>query len=127
MEITSATTSKAAYVKGLSDEEDEELEEQEVQEENSAVQEKQQADQAAFSASVLTKETIQEKVSGFVQNIIAGSNLTDQSKAELQQYLQTFDVEKFIKDYGPFDSVRDISAAIYALTSGMVKYKEDDE
>lgn len=126
MEITSATSSKAAYVKGLDDEE-EENEEQQVQEEkDTAVKSKDEGDQVSFASEDLDETTVNDKVSGFIQNLIAASNITDASKAQLQQYLDTFDVAKFIKDYGPFESVRDISAAMYAVTSGLIKYKEEE-
>lgn len=126
MEITSATSSKAAYVKGLDDEE-EENEEQQVQEEkDTAVKSKDEGDQVSFASEDLDETTINDKVSGFIQNLIAASNITDASKAQLQQYLDTFDVAKFIKSYGPFESVRDISAAMYAVTSGLIKYKEEE-
>lgn len=126
MEITSATSSKATYVKGLDDEE-EENEEQQVQEEkDTAVKSKDEGDQVSFASEDLDETTINDKVSGFIQNLIAASNITDASKAQLQQYLDTFDVAKFIKDYGPFESVRDISAAMYAVTSGLIKYKEEE-
>lgn len=128
MEITNSAAAKANYVKGLTaDEDEEELEEQEVQEEEASVTDKQESDKVAFSASELDNTTVENKVQGFVQNIIYASNLTDRSKAELQKYLQNFDVEKFIKSYGPFESIRDISAAVYAATSGLIKYKQDDE
>lgn len=126
MEITSATSSKAAYVKGLDDEE-EENEEQQVQEEkDTAVKSKDAGDQISFASEDLDETTVNDKVSGFIQNLIAASNITDASKAQLQQYLDTFDVAKFIKSYGPFESVRDISAAMYAVTSGLIKYKEEE-
>lgn len=126
MEITSATSSKATYIKGLDDEE-EENEEQQVQEEkDTAVKSKDEGDQVSFASEDLDETTINDKVSGFIQNLIAASNITDASKAQLQQYLDTFDVAKFIKDYGPFESVRDISAAMYAVTSGLIKYKEEE-
>ena len=126
MEITSATSSKAAYVKGLDDEE-EENEEQQVQEEkDTAVKSKDEGDQVSFASEDLDETTVNDKVSGFIQNLIAASNITDASKAQLQQYLDTFDVAKFIKSYGPFESVRDISAAMYAVTSWLIKYKEQE-
>lgn len=127
MEITSATTAKAAYVKGLTEEDEEEQEEQELQEKDTAVEDKQESDKVAFFAAELNESTIEEKARGYIQNLLVASNLTDQSRAELQRYLQSFDVSKFIKSYGPFESVRDISAALYAVTSGLVKYKNDEE
>ena len=127
MEITSATSAKATYVKGLDDEE-EENEEQEVQEEQEpAVTSKEEGDQVSFASEDLDESTVNDKVTGFVQNLIAASNITDASREQLQRYLDTFDVAKFIKSYGPFESVRDISAAMYAVTSGLIKYKEQEE
>ena len=67
-----------------------------------------------------------DKVSNYIQNILASGNLTDASIAQLQQYLSTFDVAKFIKSYGPFNSTAEISAALYAVTSGMVKRQEEE-
>lgn len=125
MEITSATA-KAAYVKGLDDEE-EENEEQEVQEEQEpAVKSKEEGDKVSFASKDLDETTVSDKVTGFVQNLITAANLTDESREQLQRYLNTFDVTKFIKSYGPFESVRDISAAMYAVTSGLVKYQEEE-
>ena len=126
MEITSATSSKAAYVKGLDDEEEENEEQQVHEEKDTAVKSKDAGDQVSFASEDLDETTVNDKVSGFIQNLIAASNITDASKAQLQQYLDTFDVAKFIKSYGPFESVRDISAAMYAVTSGLIKYKEEE-
>lgn len=123
MEITSATA-KSAYVKGL--DEEEENEEQEVQEEKEpAVKSKDEGDKVSFASEDLDETKVSDKVTGFVQNLIVSANLTDASRAQLQRYLDTFDVAKFIKNYGPFESVRDISAAMYAVTSGLVKYQEE--
>ena len=127
MEITSATTAKAAYVKDLTEEDEEELEQQQAQEEEAAVTDKQETDQVAFSSKDLDEETVEEKAEGYIQNILIAANLTDASKTALQRYLQNFDVASFIKKYGPFESVRDISAAMYAVTAGLVKYKQDEE
>ena len=41
-------------------------------------------------------------------------------------YLNDFDAAAFIKSYGPFESVRDISAAMYAVTAGLIKYQEEE-
>ena len=93
---------------------------------DTAVKSKDEGDQVSFASEDLDETTVNDKVSGFIQNLIAASNITDASKAQLQQYLDTFDVAKFIKSYGPFESVRDISAAMYAVTSGLIKYKEEE-
>lgn len=129
MEITSATTAKATYVKGLTEEEEELEQEQERkgQDEEVSLEDKQATDQIAFSNQELDDTTVQEKAKGYIQNILIASKLTEQSKTELQRYLQNFDVASFIKKYGPFESTRDISAAMYAATSGLIKYNQDDE
>ena len=100
MEITSATSSKAAYVKDLDDEEEENEEQQVQEEQDTAVKSKDEGDQVSFASEDLDETTVNDKVSGFIQNLIAASNITDASKAQLQQYLDTFDVAKFIKSYG---------------------------
>ena len=38
----------------------------------------------------------------------------------------SIDVAKFIKSYGPFTTTAEISAALYAVTSGMVKRQEEE-
>ena len=52
-------------------------------------------------------------------------NLTDESAAALQNYLNTFDVARFIKDYGPFTSTSEISAAMYAAVGSLIKQQEE--
>lgn len=124
MEITSATA-KSAYVKGL--DEEEENEQQDVQEEQEpAVKVKDEGDKVSFASADLDDTAVSDKVTGFVQNLIVSANLTDESRGQLQKYLDTFDVAKFIKNYGPFESVRDISAAMYAVTSGLIKYQQEE-
>lgn len=124
MEITSATA-KSAYVKGL--DEEEENEQQEVQEEQEpAVKVKDEGDKVSFASADLDDTAVSDKVTGFVQNLIVSANLTDESRGQLQKYLDTFNVAKFIKNYGPFESVRDISAAMYAVTSGLIKYQQEE-
>ena len=39
---------------------------------------------------------------------------------------KNFDAQKFIKTYGPFSSNAEVSAALYAVTSGMVKRQEEE-
>ena len=73
-----------------------------------------------------SESDVEEKAANYIQNIIASTNLTEASKAQLQQYLNSFDVAKFIKSYGPFTSTAEISAAMYAVTSGMIKRQEDE-
>ena len=73
-----------------------------------------------------SESEVEEKVQNYIQNILYTSNLTEASKAQLQQYLNTFDVAKFIKSYGPFNSTAEISAAMYAVTAGLIKRQEDE-
>lgn len=53
------------------------------------------------------------------------TNLTDKSSAALQNYLNTFDVAKFIKNYGPFTSTAEISSAMYAAVGSLIKQQEE--
>ena len=70
---------------------------------------------------------IEEKAKNYVANILANTQLTDESRALIQQYMATFDAARFIKMYGPFTSTAEVSAAMYAITSHMVKYQQQDE
>ncbi len=119
-----AYTSAAAAVD--EDEELKEAEEEKASQEASKT-EKQEGDKVELSSKDEYSETdVEDKVSNYIQNILASGNLTDASIAQLQQYLSTFDVAKFIKSYGPFNSTAEISAALYAVTSGMVKRQEEE-
>ena len=119
-----AYTSAAAAVD--EDEELKEAEEEKASQESSKT-EKQEGDKVELSSKDEYSETdVEDKVSNYIQNILASGNLTDASIAQLQQYLSTFDVAKFIKSYGPFNSTAEISAALYAVTSGMVKRQEEE-
>lgn len=121
---SSAYTSAAAAI-----EEDEELKEAEEEKasQEASKTEKQEGDKVELSSKDEYSETdVEDNVSNYIQNILASGNLTDASIAQLQQYLSTFDVAKFIKSYGPFNSTAEISAALYAVTSGMVKRQEEE-
>lgn len=119
-----AYTSAAAAVD--EDEELKEAEEEKASQEASKT-EKQEGDKVELSSKDEYSETdVEDNVSNYIQNILASGNLTDASIAQLQQYLSTFDVAKFIKSYGPFNSTAEISAALYAVTSGMVKRQEEE-
>ncbi len=119
-----AYTSAAAAVD--EDEELKEAEEEKASQESSKT-EKQEGDKVELSSKDEYSETdVEDNVSNYIQNILASGNLTDASIAQLQQYLSTFDVAKFIKSYGPFNSTAEISAALYAVTSGMVKRQEEE-
>ena len=122
---SNAYTSAAAAI-----EEDEELKEAEEEKasQESSKTEKQEGDKVELSSNTdeYSESDVEDKVSNYIQNILASGNLTDASIAQLQQYLNTFDVAKFIKSYGPFTTTAEISAALYAVTSGMVK-RQDEE
>lgn len=127
MEITSATTSaKANYVKGLDDEEEEEQQTQETAEEEDAVAETEPDKVTLTQDDTYDEATVEEKVNNYIQNFLANPKLTDAARTALKTYLNDFDAAAFIKSYGPFESVRDISAAMYAATSGMIKYQEEE-
>lgn len=127
MEITSATTSaKANYVKGLDEEEEEEQQTQETAEEENAVAEAEPDKVTLTQDDTYDEATVEEKVNNYIQNFLANPKLTDAARTALKTYLNDFDAAAFIKSYGPFESVRDISAAMYAATSGMIKYQEEE-
>lgn len=128
MEISGVSAKAYTSAAGAVDEDEElkEAEEEKASQESSKT-EKQEGDKVELSSKDEYSETdVEDKVSNYIQNILASGNLTDASIAQLQQYLSTFDVAKFIKSYGPFNSTAEISAALYAVTSGMVKRQEEE-
>lgn len=120
-----AYTSAAAAVE---DEEKLQKAEEEKAAEEAKKTEKQEGDKVELSSKDddYTEAEVQEKVQNYIQNILYTTNLTEASSAQLQQYLNTFDVAKFIKSYGPFSTTAEISAALYAVTAGMIKRQEDE-
>lgn len=120
-----AFTSAAAAID--EDEELKEIEEEKASQE-SAKTEKKEGDKVDLSSKDdgYSNSEVEEKASNYIQNILFATNLTEASKTQLQQYLNTFGVSKFIKSYGPFTSTAEISAALYAVTSGMIKRQEDE-
>ena len=72
------------------------------------------------------EDDVEEKATNYLKNIMFVTNLTDESSAALQNYLNTFDVADFIKKYGPFSSTAEISAAMYAAVGSMIKQQEDE-
>ena len=127
MEIT-GVSSKAYTSAAAAVEDDEKLQkEQEEQTKEYGVSgaEKDEKDTTEFSSSSYDEADVQEKAENYLKNILFVGNLTDVSSAALQNYLNTFDVAKFIKSYGPFSSTSEITAAMYAATSGMIKYQEE--
>lgn len=132
MEI-SGVSSKAYTSAAASLEEEDEL--KETQEENAtdeakeygvSTKETEEKDTTQFSSSEYDEDDVEEKATNYLKNIMFTTNLTDKSVAALQNYLNTFDVAQFIKTYGPFTSTSEISAAMYAATSGMIKQQQDE-
>ena len=131
MEITgvSAYTSASAAV----EEEDKLQEKQEKQANEEAkeygvtAKEKEQKDVTQFASSEYDEDDVEEKATNNLKNIMFVTNLTDESSAALQNYLNTFDVANFIKKYGPFSSTAEISAAMYAAVGSLIKQQQDDE
>jgi hypothetical protein len=117
----SAYTSAAAAV-----EDDEELKKTEEQENEVAQTEKKdEGDKAEFSTSDFDEDDVEEKANNYLQNILFFGNLTEESQAAIENYINTFDVTQFIRMYGPFTSTAEVSAAMYAATSGLVKQQEE--
>jgi len=119
-----AYTSAAAAV-----DEDEKLREAEEEKasQEAVKTEKNEGDKVQISASDdFSQTSVEEKASNYIQNLIATTLLTEESKAQIVNYLNNFDAQKFIKTYGPFSSNAEVSAALYAVTSGMVKRQEEE-
>ena len=127
MEI-SGVSAKAYTSAAAAIEEDEELKEnEETAAKNVATTEKNEADKVMISSfNDFSESAVEEKASNYIQNLIATTLLTEDSKAQIIEYLNNFDAAKFIRSYGPFSSTSEVSAALYAVTSGMVK-RQDEE
>ena len=127
MEIT-GVNSKAYTSAAAAFEEDEELQEQqeETKEQNVSTVKKDEKDRAEFSSSAYDEADVEEKAENYLKNLLFVGGLTDASTAALQNYLNTFDVAKFIKDYGPFTSTSEISAAMYAAVGSLIKQQQDE-
>lgn len=128
MEI-SGVSSKAYTSSAQGVEEEEEL--QEAQEEQTkeydvSAKEKEEKDVTEFSSSDYGESDVEEKAQNYLKNILFIGNLTEESQAAIANYMNTFDVAKFIKSYGPFASTSEISAAMYAVTAGMIKHPENE-
>ncbi len=130
MEI-SAVSSKAYTSAAVSVDDEEKV--REIREQNAdektkeygvATKENKEKDAAEFNTSEFNEADIEDKVSNYLKNIMFTTNLTDESKTALQNYLNTFDVAQFIKNYGPFTSTAEISAALYQATRNMIKQQE---
>lgn len=130
MEITgvSAYTSAASAVEEEDklQEEQQQKAEEETKEYGVTAREKEQKDVAQFSTTDYDEDDVEEKATNYLKNIMFVTNLTDESSAALQNYLNTFDVADFIKKYGPFSSTAEISAAMYAAVGSLIKPQEDE-
>lgn len=125
MEI-SGVSSKAYTSSAQGVEEEEELQEaQEEQTKEYGVSAKEK-DVTEFSSSDYGESDVEEKAQNYLKNILFIGNLTEESQAAIANYMNTFDVAKFIKSYGPFASTSEISAAMYAVTAGMIKHPENE-
>ena len=128
MEIT-GVNSKAYTSASASVEEDEEMQEtqeQEAKEYGVSVKEKEEKDTTEFPSSDYDEADVEEKAENYLKNILFVGGLTEASEAALQNYLNTFDVAKFMKDYGPFTSTSEISAAMYAAVGSLIKQQQDE-
>lgn len=132
MEI-SGVSSKAytSTAQGVDEEEkiEEEQEEQSTQkakEYGVSVKEKEDKDVTEFSSSDYGESDVEEKAQNYLKNILFVGNLTEESQTAIARYMNTFDVSKFIKSYGPFSSTTEISAAMYAATAGLIKHPQDE-
>ena len=128
MEIT-GVNSKAYTSASASVEEDEEMQEtqeQKAKEYGVSVKEKEEKDTTEFSSSDYDEADVEEKAENYLKNILFVGGLTEASEAALQNYLNTFDVAKFMKDYGPFTSTSEISAAMYAAVGSLIKQQQDE-
>ena len=127
MEI-SGVSSNAYTSAAQGAEEDEKLEEtqeQETKEYGVSKKKTEDKDVTEFSSSDYDQDDVEEKAQNYLKNILFVGNLTEESQTAISRYLNTFDVAKFIKSYGPFSSTSEISAAMYAATAGMIRHPEE--
>lgn len=128
MEI-SGVSSKAytSAAQGVEDDEElEETQEEKAKEYGVSAKAAEEKDTTEFSSSDYSNDAVEEKAQNYLKNILFIGNLTEESKSALTQYMNTFDVAKFVKNYGPFASTSEISAAMYAATASMIKHPEEE-
>lgn len=128
MEI-SGVSSKAytSAAQGIEDDEElEETQEEKAKEYGVSAKAAEEKDTTEFSSSDYSNDAVEEKAQNYLKNILFIGNLTEESKSALTQYMNSFDVAKFVKNYGPFASTSEISAAMYAATAGMIKHPEEE-
>ncbi len=132
MEITGVSSKAYTSAAQGVEEEDELKETQEEQSSEKAKEygvsskEKEDKDVAQFSSSDYGESDVEEKAQNYLKNILFIGNLTEESQTAVARYMNTFDVSKFIKSYGPFSSTAEISAAMYAATAGLIKHPQDE-
>ncbi len=122
--VSGAYTSSAKVTETDDEKETKKAQEEEAKE--AKVGDKEEKDTVELSQDDYGEDGIEEKANNYVANILANQNLTEESRALIQQYMSTFDAAKFIKMYGPFTTTAEVSAAMYAVTSHMIKYQQDE-
>lgn len=126
--VTGAYTSAAQGVEEIIDEQDpKKIADEKAKEETAKTKKKEAKDTVELSGSDFDEAGVEEKANNYVKNILVSLNLTDESRALLNKYMATFDTAKFIKNYGPFNSTAEISAAMYAVTSGLIRRQDDEQ
>ena len=127
MEISGVSANMYTSAAAAIDEDEKMREEEEKTSQNAVTAKKDNGDKIQISANDdFSEVSVEEKASNYIQNLIATTLLTEESKAQIVTYLNNFDAQKFIKSYGPFSSNAEVSAALYAVTSGMVKRQEEE-
>lgn len=123
--VSGAYTSASKIVETDDEKETQKTHEEEAKE--NKVTDKKEKDTVEIAADDdYDEDGVEEKASNYIANILVNPKLTEQSRALIQQYMSTFDAAKFIKMYGPFSTTAEVSAAMYALTSHMIKYQQDE-
>lgn len=126
--VTGAYTSAAQGVEEIIDEQDpKKIADEKAKEETAKTKKKEAKDTVELSGSDFDEAGVEEKANNYVKNILVSLNLTDESRALLNKYMATFDTAKFIKNYGPFNSTAEISAAMFAVTSGLIRRQDEEQ
>ncbi len=125
--ISSAFASAAGVEETDEQKETTKAQEEKSKEESVKAKKREEKDTVDISTtSDYDEDDVEEKAANYIQNLQFVGNLTEESKAALQEYLRTFDASKFIKMYGPFTSTSEVTAAMYAATSGLIRKQEDE-
>lgn len=126
MEVNNVSGAYTSASKITETEEDEELLVNEEEEEEETAEVENDTVELSQASTEYDEDEVEEKAKNYILNILTNPNLTSASAALLNEYMTTFDAAKFIRMYGPFTSTAEISAAMYAVTSGMIKYDEEE-